>query len=142
VGERTAKRGLRGQWLDARQHAAPAPWLCDGKLGAATIPAPRVPAAGYLLELPAAGTVSAVVWSYDRLGGRYDVGASPREIVVETSSDGRTWRRGTRRPVPPNTLHGQAVALEPPTEARWVRVSFLDANGNPAAVPCDEIEVF
>jgi hypothetical protein len=142
VGERAAKRGLKGQWLDAQQHAAPAPWLCDGKLGAATIPVPRVASAGYLLELPAAATVSAVVWSYDRLGGRYDAGASPREIVVETSSDGRTWQRGTRKPVPANTLHGHAAALERPVEARWVRISFLDASGNPAAVACDEIEVY
>jgi len=142
VGELPAKRGVQGQWLDGQKHATPAPWLCDGKLGAATIPLPHVPAAGYLLELPAAGKVSAVVWSYDRLGGRYDAGTRPQEIVVETSTDGRAWQQGTRKPVPPNTLHGQAVALEKPTEARWVRIAFLDTNGNPAAVPCDEIEMY
>jgi hypothetical protein len=141
VGERPAQKGVQGQWLDGQGRATPAPWLCDAAYGAATIPLPRVAAAGYLLRLPAANKVSAVVWSYDLCGERYDFGPSPREILVETSTDGRAWQKAARKAVPPGALHGHAASLDRPIEFQWARITFLDAGGKTVFVPCDEIEV-
>jgi hypothetical protein len=142
VGERPAKKGVQGQWLDGQGRATPAPWLCDAVYGAATIPLPRVATTGYLLQLPAASKLSAVVWSYDRRGERYDAGASPREIVLETSIDSRAWEKAARKPVPPGSLHGHAVPLDRPLDTQWVRITFLDASGKPIHLPCDEMEVY
>jgi hypothetical protein len=142
VGDLPPKKVVRGQWLDGQGRATAAPWLCDGVYGAATIPLPCVAATGYLLELPATSRISAVVWSYDRRAERYDAGASPREILLETSMDGLAWQTGTRKPVASNALHGQAVRLDRPPEARYIRIVLFDAGGKPIAVPCDEIDLY
>jgi hypothetical protein len=101
-----------------------------------------VPLTGYLLQLPAASSVSAVVWSYDRRGERYDTGASPREILVETSTDGLAWQKAARTPVRPDSLHGHAVPLDRPLDTQWARITFLDTGGKPVHMPCDEMEVY
>jgi len=142
VGQLTVKQYIQGQWLDGQGKASPAPWLCDGALGAGSIPLPRAAATGYVLQLPAPGKVSAVAWSFDRRGQRYDVGASPREILVETTKDGRSWQKAVRTPVPSGALHGHAAPLERPIDSQRLRITFLDASGKPVSVPCDEIEVY
>ncbi len=142
AGDRKPLQGVTGQWLDAQGKASPAPWLCDGVFGAGTIPLPRVPAAAYELQLPAAVEVAAVAWSFDRHGGRYDAGVQAKQVVVEVSADGRAWQKAAELALPANELHGKAVSLTPPKPARCLRIRFLDAGANPVPFACDEIEVY
>jgi len=142
IGDRKPRTGLTARWLDAGGRAAPAPWIADGKYGAATIPLPRVPACGYLLELPAQLPVFAVVWSYDRTGQRQDVEGHARALRIECSRDGTTWTQAAAQEVQAGDRHGKAVLLPDRAEARYVRLRFLDGAGKPGVLSCDEIEVF
>jgi hypothetical protein len=142
VGARKARAGLKAQWLDAGEKTAPAPWISDGQYGAAAIPFPRVPACGYLLELPAELPIAAMVWSYDRSGERQDMEGQAREVRIECSRDGKTWSRAASEPVQAGDRHGKAVPIPHGTAARYLRLRFVDGAGRPAMLSCDEIEVF
>lgn len=135
-------RASRASWLDEKESPSPAPWLSDGVCGASTIPTPRVAARAWLLELPASRSVTALVWSYDRNGERYDANARFSEVQVDGSPDGKAWQPLAKQAAHSAELHGQVLALREAQEIRFVRLRFLDASGPVACCPCDEIELY
>jgi hypothetical protein len=130
---------IQGSMMGDAGTVTPATWLCDGVFGAAQ---PRTFAATYRIDLESAAPVSAVVWSYDRKGERLDFsrGPPPAKILLAVSVDGQTWQPAGEAAY--RSPHGDAVPCSVPTPCRFLRLSFRTAEGQPANMPCDEIEVY
>jgi hypothetical protein len=140
--------GVKVSVMNEAGQLAPAPWTTDGLYGPDNI-AQRTDPVGYVLELPAAQKITAVVWSFDRGGGRMDINdytsgyrGWPALVTLESSADGQTWQKVGESPANGGTTFGRPVVPAPPLETRWLRLRFWAAPGKLSAMPCDEIEVY
>ena len=141
VKGKTKRPAVKALWLDAAGTTTAASWLTDGKVGAENIPQ-RPYAVAYRFELPEAAPLSALVWSYDRNGGRMDIymNGPCKDILVESSVDGQSWREISRTPL--GGAAGQAIAFPQAVTAKFIKLTFLDPAGNPVSIPCDEVELY
>ncbi|MBU4212179.1 MAG: hypothetical protein KKD33_06310 [Verrucomicrobia bacterium] len=153
VGDHKPLAIASAKGTDRKGAAVPAPWLIDGIFGIDRVP----PALNYnvrnseiqppyVLELSKPSPVNAVVWSYDRRGVRCDFDGINvlKTILVETSVDGTNWTLAAEAAPKQGRegLYGQAIRIEKPAEAKFVRVSFRHQNGDQMHVPVDELEVY
>jgi hypothetical protein len=148
IGERPPLTVTRAASLDTAGAETPVPQVLTGRYGVDDL-APKLDCVGYLLELPAAAPVTAVVWSYDRTGGRYDFTSHTaayrgqvQRVTLEASADGQTWQQVAEEKLPANLLFGHATAPAAPVTAKFLRLRFYGAGDQPAAMPCDGIEVY
>lgn len=149
VGEAQPRAGVQAQVVNLALETTPAPWLTDGVYGPRNI-AQKNDAVGYVLELPEVQPITAVVWSFDRGGGYlnihdYTVASRgwPQRVTLESSADGQNWQPAGERQVRGHLeIFGAGLAPAPPLATRWLRLRFWQAPDQPAALPCDEVEVY
>ncbi|MHB9132755.1 MAG: LamG-like jellyroll fold domain-containing protein [Armatimonadota bacterium] len=133
--------------------AKPAPWLTDGIAGELNIPH-REHVGVYQLEFPQPTSMTLVVQSYDRTGGRQDArgnmwDAWPAKLVAEVSLDGNAWTRAGEFVFQNNYQHvrdvltGAAIVFDHPVEAKYLRIRAVDGQDKPVnQLACDELEVY
>ena len=148
IGDAPKLTGVKASVMNEAGQLTPAPWGTDGLYGPDNI-AQRTDAVGYVLELPAAQKITAVVWSFDRSGGRMDVSdylagyrGWPALVRLESSTDGQTWEEVGESQANPGTIFGQAVTPAQPLETKWLRLRFWADKEKVSAMACDEIEVY
>lgn len=154
VANKARKTGFTATWINSSMgKTEPAPWLGDGVFGERNI-GRRENIGAYVLEFAQPTSISVVIHSYDRTGGRQDARPNmwspwPGKLVVETSADGKVWKLAGEYDTKGDftrirdLIFGVAIPLNQPVEARFIRVSAVNPQGQSIPeMPCDEIEVY